>query len=72
MDLLYCTIAPQYFVFFLVEPPPPAPGKSSSRFFCQSGGAEWLGVVQVVRSHGRTNATRNLHFFAELGVRGTP
>ena len=30
------------------------------------------GVLLVVRSHGRTNATRNFHFFAELGVKGTP
>ena len=35
------------------------------------GGAVF-GVVLGVRSRGRTYATRNLHFFAELGVRGTP
>ena len=29
-------------------------------------------MVLGVRSRGRTYATRNLHFFAELGVRGTP
>ena len=38
----------------------------------QRGGGELLGVVLVVRSHGRTNATSNLHFFADLRVRGTP
>ena len=48
----------------------PPPGKRGLRNL--HGGGKGYVVFLWVSRRGRTNAMRNLQFFAELGVRGTP
>ena len=57
-----------YVSFYHILVPPT--GKRGPRNF-HSGGKGY-GVLLGIRSRGRTNATRNLHFFAELGVAVPP
>ena len=54
--------------FFIIVGVPPLVSRQVGFFANIVGWGVCWGVVLVVRSRGCTNATRNLHFFAELGV----